>query len=109
MRILGITLLAYLLVFTGNARAGRYIEYGSGVNSCGSWVKWRETTSGWHQGGQWVQGFVSAAGYYGKDLDDVDSDAMLLFMDSYCQSNPLNLVSDGAKSLVEKLKTKSTE
>ena len=86
------------LTFVGSSYAD-YTEYGSGVNSCGSWIKWRNTKTGWHQDGQWVSGFIAAAGYFGKELKKVDSDAMLLFMDNYCQQNPLNDISDGAKAL----------
>lgn len=99
-----------ILVVTSLAFAGpsyaEYTEYGSGVNSCGSWVKWRKTESGWHQDGQWVNGFISAAGYFGKELKKVDSDAMLVFMDNYCQQNPLNKIGDGAKALVRELESK---
>tara|TARA_Y100000296_G_scaffold52238_1_gene59834 strand:- start:403 stop:723 length:321 start_codon:yes stop_codon:yes gene_type:complete len=99
-----------ILVVTSLAFSGPlyavYTEYGSGTNSCGSWVKWRKTKSGWHQDGQWVNGFVSAAGYFGKELKEVDSDAMLVFMDNYCQQNPLNKIGDGAKALVRELESK---
>lgn len=92
-----------LLSFTVSSYAGQYTTYGSGVNSCGSWVKWRKTESGWHQDGQWVNGFISAAGFFGKDLKQTDSDAMLVFMDNYCQKHPLNKISDGARALVKAL------
>jgi len=104
-KISSMILVITSLTFVGSSYA-EYTEYGSGLDSCGSWVKWRKTKSGWHQDGQWVNGFVSAAGYFGKELKEVDSDAMLVFMDNYCQQNPLNEIGDGAKALVRELESK---
>ena len=98
-------LLALIISFAAISDSHAYTSYGSGNHSCGSWVKWRKTESGWHQEGQWVNGFVSSYGNYGDyKLKKVDGDAILLFMDSYCQSNPLDKISDGAISLIENLK-----
>jgi len=99
-----LNLLLASLVFVNVSYA--YTEYGSGVSSCGAWVNDRKTSSAWHQNGQWVNGFVSAAGYFGKTLKNVDSDAILVFMDNYCQQNPLNSIGDGAKALVRELESK---
>ena len=103
-KLITVALLLVSLGLTGVSHA--YTEYGSGINSCGSWVKWRKTKSGWHQDGQWVSGFISAAGYYGMELKTVDSDAVLVFMDNYCQKNPLNAISGGAKALAKELELK---
>jgi len=103
-QIITAILLLISLGFVGSSYA--YTQYGSGIDSCGSWIKWRKTKSGWHQEGQWVSGFISAAGYYGRNLKKVDSYAMLAFMDNYCQQNPLSTISDGAKSLADELELK---
>ncbi len=83
-----------------------YTSYGSGTDSCGTWVEDRKTTSGWYQSGQWVNGFISAAGYYGINFKESDVNALLVFMDNYCKNNPLDKVSDGAKALAKALELK---
>ena len=54
----------------------------------------------------WVDGFVSASGWQGKTMKDVDTNAREAFITKYCKENPLDNIVDGAKALVEKLETK---
>lgn len=80
-----------------------YKVYGAGASSCGEWSNVRKSGN-YYQQGQWILGFVSSYGYYGsKTLKEVDSQALASWMDNYCQANPLDFISDGAKQLVKTL------
>jgi hypothetical protein len=53
----------------------------------------------------WFTGFVTGIGYSGVfELKETDSSAMGLFVTNYCNENPLDDVSDGARALVQALK-----
>lgn len=83
-----------------------YTQYGVGNKSCGEWVS--ERSSGdWHSKGQWMLGVVSAVGYYGvRNLKETDSQAFAVWMDNYCQKNPLEEFGTGVYELVEALAKK---
>ena len=98
-------IFASMMIVTASY-ATAYTEYGAGTSSCGTWVSDRKTNSAWHQDGQWVNGFISAAGYLGEKLKEVDANAILVFMDNYCQQKPLNKIGDGAKALIIELQSK---
>jgi hypothetical protein len=85
--------------------AGQYMQYGGGTASCGKWLEQRKSNA-YHALGQWVLGWVSAAGYYGKTLKATDSDAASAWVDQYCTRNPLDQLSDAAPELVRALQVK---
>jgi len=83
---------------------GERIIYGAGTISCGEWIE-RRKSDGDMFPRSWVSGFISA---YGKILQliQTDSDAMAVFIDHYCQDNPLNTVHDAAEELVVELRAR---
>ena len=98
-------ILAFFIFFAvfSSTPAYAYNIYGSETSSCGEWNNVRKSGD-YYQGGTWVLGYVSSYGYYGsKTLKEVDSQALISWMDNYCQANPLDSISDGAKQLIEAL------
>ena len=93
-----------LSFFAANALA--YQGYGIGMKSCGSWVEARNKED-FYSEGQWVLGYLTAYGYYGTEhLKEVDSGAILTFMDNYCREKPLDDIEIGAQALINALKKK---
>jgi hypothetical protein len=87
---------------------GQAWYYGAGDSSCGTWLANRKEGN-WYTDGQWVLGWLSAAGYYDVrgDLRETDSDAVDAWLDKYCREHPLNTIKAAAASLVDELpKTK---
>ena len=80
-----------------------YTLYGLGGVWCEEWVVKRRNDN-WHAIGEWMLGFISAAGYYDVyDLKDDEAQVFAKWMDAYCQQNPLNEFADGVQKLVEEL------
>lgn len=102
-----IFLAFYLLSTMATAQTVNVI--GSGNNSCGSWLEQRKSATNWHQAGQWINGFyVAAQELLLSDkihLRQVDSYALMSFMDNYCRENPLSTIYDGTLPLVKNLAT----
>ena len=103
-----------LLIFVSLFSQQAYAEmiYGSGAGSCGGFLKdlgkyeMSNDPILHYMNISWVDGFVSANGWNGNDMKDVDSHAREAFITKYCKENPLDSISDAAKALVEKLATK---
>jgi hypothetical protein len=97
-----LVILGCLLGQPENASAFTLI--GAGVDSCGTWTADRRHPSGSPalQDGEWVLGFLSGIGYEGAasidPLQGVDAQAVLAWVDNYCQVNPLDKISDAAKA-----------
>ena len=76
------TILFLISLTIPNGVLAEYTRYGSGMNSCGSWVEARRKQD-FYTEGQWVRGYLTAYGYYGSyDLKEVDSGAVSTFMDN---------------------------
>lgn len=100
-RLLAISLVLSTHYFASYATAATYAVYGAGTLSCGTWIEERKKEN-WYDTGQWIVGYISAAGYYGNpSLRKTDSDAIAVFMDNYCQAHPLE---DIVQALVEQLR-----
>src|SRR5262249_49343881 len=86
---------------------GQFVDYGAGPESCGSWLAARQATgtSLWLQSGQWVLGWVSAAGASNVPaaLRTTDSEAIAAWVDKYCREHPLDNLAAAAKHLVDEL------
>mgnify|MGYP000073642122 CR=1 FL=1 len=92
--------LALLIPVTAVAK---YTIYGVGSASCGEWVTDRKNGD-WYSKGQWMLGVISAVGYYDVyDLKETDSQAFAVWLDNYCQANPLNQINEGVYDLVREL------
>jgi len=79
-----------------------------GVRSCGEWVKNRKEDS-WPETVQrtWVAGYITAYNMQTPDvysiLGSTDLESALLWMDKYCQENPLKDLTDGMQALIGEL------
>ena len=88
---------------------------GAGATSCGQWVEDRKIDSHYTQL-NWVMGFISAYNYYvytGTAPNGVfgaaDPNAVAVWLDNYCQGNPLSTPYEGAISLVKELNARLQE
>lgn len=86
---------------------------GAGASSCGDWVEDRKQDS-YHPKLHWIQGFISAYNqyvYFGKNPNGVfgsaDHKAIAVWMDNYCQQNPLSSPHDGAVLLIRELERRA--
>ena len=79
-----------LALTTGSAEAN--MVAGLGNSSCGTWTTARHDQRAWGYE-QWVLGYVSGASEWksegGDPLDGLDIQAVLVWMDNFCQSRPL--------------------
>jgi hypothetical protein len=76
------------------------------VRSCGAWTTARKG-SPWYYDGQWILGYVSAVNVYApKPARQTNSDAILGWIDNYCQVNPLKQISDAAAGVAFELEAR---
>ena len=99
--------IIYLCVFafsqTVLAAGSRTVLYP--VNSsCGDWVEARQKNQNSIQ--LWYLGFISGINFRAKDdlLSEVNAASAYLWMDKYCQENPLKTVVQGSVKLLDELK-----
>src|SRR4051794_30326325 len=93
-----------LMMCAGGALAADIQMLGKGVgSSCGTWSAERKTREIWLYGGNWVLGFMSgAASALNRDfLDDLDSEAVLAWIDGYCRAHPLDKIANAANKFLE--------
>jgi len=84
-----------------------------GLPSCGTWVKDRTErdkdlfSSAMDE--TWVLGYLSGLNLYEpRDLlHPIDANSINLWMDNFCNSNPLKDVADGAEALISELRKKA--
>ena len=101
-------LLSLVAVLASPISHASFIVYGSGLDSCGSWVEHRKTTSDWYQAGQWINGYLTAAvDQTTLEVKEVDADAILIWVDNYCQANPLDNVLQAARTLLRAMLVES--
>jgi len=82
-----------------------YMIYGYPDTSCGTWTTERDKDSseGW-QLESWILGWISGAGWAGDtELKNTDSQALIQWINNYCQENPLDELIDGVKALTVEL------
>ncbi|TVP09287.1 hypothetical protein [Shewanella sp. KCT] len=97
--------LVVALLWLGVAsQANAYTVYGQGTATCGTWIKERKQ-DGYKDMEYWILGYISAAGFYETDkLKKSDVHSFSVWIDNYCQKNPLAQIIDGAQALVRALK-----
>jgi len=85
-----------------NANTEAFTVYGAGSDdSCGTWISDRKTERRWYQAGQWFQGYLAGAVDHSDiKLKKTNSDAMLVWLDNYCQENPLTDFFDAVRELL---------
>ena len=104
-------LLLLMLFSIFSLQANAYTTFGTGTLSCQIWLAGVED---FKKGNvrpfvtrlTWVDGFVSASGWYGTTMKEVDNDDMTAIVSHYCKENPAAQISDAAKALVKKLEIK---
>jgi len=79
-----------------------------GGSSCGEWVKNRKEDDWISLANQtWISGFITAFNDFVPDvysiLGNTDKDSVHLWMDKYCQENPLKSVTSGMHDLTIEL------
>ena len=104
-------LLLLMLFSIFSLQANAYTTFGTGTLSCQIWLAGVED---FKKGNvrpfvtrlTWVDGFVSASGWYGTTMKEVDNYDMNDIFSNYCKENPASQISDAAKALVKKLEIK---
>jgi hypothetical protein len=91
-------------LMTGSAEAAEGpIFNGLGVLSCGTWTDARRDRQAFGYE-QWVLGFLSGIGYTGwmnyNPLNGLDANAVLAWIDNFCQAHPLDRISTAASLFV---------
>ncbi len=105
MTIVRAVFIAGLLIFSFATDAA--VVLGPGSASCVTWNGDRQRNESHSQLNQsWVLGFVTAYNLYkpvsqGGSLKPMDSRAMMVWIDNYCDANPLKDIFDAAQALIE--------
>lgn len=104
--------LAFVLSIVTATTAASKDESGAfevtGTISCENWVIYRNQM-GWEEAGAeaWISGFMTAFNFATTSLysirGNVDHQDIYLWMDKYCQANPLNNIAFGMAELVAEL------
>jgi hypothetical protein len=104
---IGILLLA---LCTANVQAGdkngRYGIIGAGVNSCGKFIESRRNNNKLDYLTHlcWMGGFITSVNVNNADtynlIGHTDMDGVMLWMENYCQRNPLDTFTNAAQSFV---------
>jgi len=110
MKILSLIVLVLSFTFAAPATAAdkdaNYVVHG--VRSCGGWINDRKK-GGWPRLGNifWITGYISAYNKQTPDVFDImgstDKENIYLWMDKYCQENPLSNLAEGMNVLIEEL------
>ncbi len=79
---------------------------GSGAASCGTWNADRQRNQPLSQQSQaWVLGFVTAYNVYQRSAGNMsiptDTRRLMVWVDNYCDANPLKDIVDAAKTLID--------
>jgi hypothetical protein len=79
--------------------------YGEGSESCGKWLATDHNGAMSYRMGEWILGWVSAAGYYNVQgaLRISDPYALTGWVDKYCREHPLDNLAIAAARLVDEL------
>ena len=99
------------------SQTNRFVDVqGMGVQNCGQYVEHRRNGSPLLQQlySQWAQGFISGynvgtpfsgeeKGFRRSAVRVPDEETIWLFLDNFCRNRPLDLVANGAVSLIREL------
>lgn len=96
-----LVVIVALTVACGNAQAVTVM----GAHSCGDWLKFKPVNreKEWPRmvAEAWLVGYLSGAAS-GQDKDalkNTTASSLFVWMDNYCQSNPLDNIADGGNKL----------
>jgi len=107
-----LSLIVLILSFTfatpATARDKDDMYWVQGAISCGEWVKFRKEDS-WEATATkaWIAGYITAYNLHRPDvyniLGSTDLESVNLWMDKYCQENPLSHLAKGMRALTIEL------
>ena len=78
--------------------------WGAGAIDCGEWLTQRMDDD-YYPAAHWLQGFISSYSYYNDSIDvvgDVSPEALLAYIDKYCQDNPLSGLGRATQAFIER-------
>jgi len=110
MKTLSLIMLVLSFAITTSATAAdsKRVYVTQGVRSCGEWVKNRKIAS-WEDSVMraWIAGYITAYNLQTPDVKSIlgstDLESVLLWMDKYCQENPLKGLAQGMQVLTDEL------
>jgi hypothetical protein len=87
---------------------------GSGAASCGTWNADRQRNQTLSQQSQaWVLGFLTAYNLYKPSTGNVsiptDTRKLMIWIDNYCDANPLKDIVDAAKALIDEFEGRAPQ
>jgi hypothetical protein len=90
---------------------GHYVVLSMGTKTCGEYVSdFKADERGKLDNSIWVAGFLTAYNIYTKGTKNIsrntDPAAWDLWINNYCERNPLDQVADAAVALVKELKSR---
>jgi len=107
-----LSLIVLVLSFTFAAPVTAYTVKGEykavGTITCGLWFKYR-AQGGWMENAVigYISGYITAYNFKTPDVHNImgstDIESVYLWMDKYCQENPLSMLSDGMEELTYEL------
>ena len=108
MKFLRLMLVVVAIGFSSNSNADVAIK---GSASCGEWIQYRSPTSGTEGGWRtlvsqsWLMGYLSglAVGRNKNFMQNTDAQSIYLWMDNFCNSNPLDNLDTGGYVLADEL------
>ena len=105
--------VAFILLIASPFHASSAEIWGAGARSCGEWIENRKKNNDIIYM-SWIQGFISSYNLYvytrknpNGILGNADHNAIAVWMDNYCQSNPLNTLGVGTVDLIDDLKSRA--
>jgi hypothetical protein len=97
-------IFAIVFCFKAEAKDGRGIVYGSGMQSCGAWTY--KTDSDVGEQTSWVMGYISAFNVYQGEMNvgaGTDLNGIFGWIDNYCAAHPLDPIIKATDALVDEL------
>jgi hypothetical protein len=103
MRIIPLlAILTVALMTNAEAMADMIKMLGVGSVSCGTWTIGRRDRTAFGLE-QWMLGFLSGAATWSptlNPLNEVDADAVWVWVDNYCRVHPLDRITEAGKAFV---------
>jgi len=103
-----VLVLSFAITTPATARDKDDMYWVQGAISCGEWVKFRKEDS-WEAiaSKAWIVGYITAYNLQTPDVFDIlgstDTESAYLWMDKYCQENPLSHLAKGMRALTKEL------
>jgi hypothetical protein len=76
-----------------------------GFSKCGTWRDDADNPTAGSEQVAWTLGFVSGFAFSGESVRQVSDSDVRAWMTDYCRKNPERTIADGARALINRLKT----